>query len=266
MILVRSNCELRLQEPFQEIVVDTDRDVELSLENDQEKCQVYIRLKKVGKFHLRTYHYAHSSCRILIWNALEESLETQEHHEVLESANVQVLYAELSKQGVHRDTWMALRERNAKGSVSSCGLVSSDFHMVQDVVNFAPETEGHIQNLCIVLKGGNLYLDAIGKIVQGAYRSQSHQQSRAMCFEEGQKSTIIPELIIDENDVQASHAMTIGRMDEEAMFYINSRGLSVKEATALIARGYLQLITTFLENEDLQASLLEELEGELAQL
>lgn len=266
MILVRSDAEIRLEEGLTEILVDTDRDVELSLENHSENVQVFIRLKKVGKFHFRTFNYANSSACYLVWNCLNNPLETQEHHEVMADAKAHVLYAELSKQEVKRDVWMALREPNAHGLVGSSALVANRYHLVQNVVNLAPHTLGEIQNFAVVLKGGDLYIDAIGKIVNGSFKSQSHQQSRAMCFEEGQKSTIIPELIIDENDVQASHAMTIGRMDVETMFYLQSRGLTAKQSTALIARGYLQSMTHFLNDEELNQKLSEELESELAHL
>ena len=66
--------------------------------------------------------------------------------------------------------------------------------------------------------------------------------------------------------MQASHAMTIGRMDAETMFYLQSRGLTAKQSTALIARGYLQSMTHFLNDEELNQKLSEELESELAHL
>ncbi|MBW9212359.1 MULTISPECIES: SufD family Fe-S cluster assembly protein [Terrabacteria group] len=266
MILIRSNAEIRLEEGLTEIVVDTDRDIELSLENRCDMAQVLIRIENVGKFHFRTFNAENSSARYLLWNASKSALETQEHHEVLAKADARVLYAELSKQEVKRKVWMALREPEAHGLLASSSLVSNQYHLVQDVVNFAPHTLGEIQNFAVILKGGDLYIDAIGKIVNGASKSQSHQQSRVMCFEEEQKSTIIPELIIDEDDVQASHAMTIGRLDAETLFYMQTRGLSVKQATALIAHGYLQPITNFLQDDGLDKKLSEELESELRNL
>ncbi len=266
MIFVYADKEIRLAQGFNEIVIDTDRDVELSLENNFVDTIVFIRLKRVGNLHLRSFHFANSSCRILVWNTLNAKLLSDEHHEIMANADLKICYAEISRHEVERNTWIALREKGAHGLVSCSGLVADKFNVISDVVNFAPETVGEICNFMVVLKGGKLYIDAIGKIIKGAYHSQSHQQSRAMCFASGQTSTIIPKLIIDENDVQASHAMTIGRMNEEAMFYLNSRGLSQKQATALIARGYLQPITNFLGATGLEKELQNELERELVNL
>ena len=109
-------------------------------------------------------------------------------------------------------------------------------------------------------------IDAIGKVVKGARRSQSHQTSRALSFEKGVQATILPELLIDENDVNASHAMSIGRVDDDQLYYLMSRGLSVKQCTSLISTGYLMPITDTLNNEVLKEKLKEEMERKLNEL
>jgi Fe-S cluster assembly protein SufD len=135
-----------------------------------------------------------------------------------------------------------------------------------NVVNFAPHTHGEIRNYAVVLKTGVLMIDAIGKIVKGARKSESHQTSRALSFEDGQKSTILPELLIDENDVQASHAMSIGRMDEDQLYYMMSRGLSVEQCTSLVSAGYLMPITEVIDNEELRETLRSEMERKIGEL
>lgn len=65
MILVRSDAEIRLEEGLTEILVDTDRDVELSLENHSENAQVFIRLKRLESFILG--HLTTLTVRLVIW-------------------------------------------------------------------------------------------------------------------------------------------------------------------------------------------------------
>ena len=74
------------------------------------------------------------------------------------------------------------------------------------------------------------------------------------------------ELLIDENDVQASHAMSMGRVDEEQLYYMMSRGLSSAQCTALIASGYLLPICTLVEDEKMRESLTKEMEERIATL
>ena len=104
-------------------------------------------------------------------------------------------------------------------------------------------------------------MDATGRIDRGAYKSESHQTSRALAFSEKQISTIIPNLMIDENDVMASHATSLGRVDENQMVYMQSRGLTVNQVMQLISTGYLLPIADFIDNEDLRNTLRNDIES-----
>jgi len=48
-----------------------------------------------------------------------------------------------------------------------------------------------------------------------------------------------PELEIRNNEVKASHAASVGRIDEEQLYYLCSRGMERKEARRLIIDGFL---------------------------
>jgi len=43
-----------------------------------------------------------------------------------------------------------------------------------------------------------------------------------------------PQLVIDNDDVKCSHGATVGRIDEEALFYLQSRGINEKEARLML--------------------------------
>ena len=124
-----------------------------------------------------------------------------------------------------------------------------------------PYTYGNIENYSVVLDGGNYKMDATGLIKKGAYKSESHQTSRALTFDENQVSTIIPNLIIDENDVMASHATTVGRIDDNHLVYLQSRGLTLEEVMILISTGYLLPIADFIDNEKLRMDLIQKIES-----
>ena len=47
---------------------------------------------------------------------------------------------------------------------------------------------------------------------------------------------------IDANDVKASHGATVGQLDEEAIFYLMSRGLSENQAASLVVNGFIEPI------------------------
>ena len=69
-----------------------------------------------------------------------------------------------------------------------------------------------------------------------------------------------PLLLIDENDVKASHATTLGQPDENQLYYLQTRGLSRKQALGLLTVGYIMPITELFEDETINQKLKNEIE------
>ena len=73
----------------------------------------------------------------------------------------------------------------------------------------------------------------------------------------------IPLLLIDENDVKASHALTVGQPDEDQMYYLQSRGLTKKQAIGLLSVGYFLPVLDLIEDKDLKQQLQQEMESKV---
>ncbi|PZG13809.1 hypothetical protein C1I98_39705, partial [Spongiactinospora gelatinilytica] len=54
------------------------------------------------------------------------------------------------------------------------------------------------------------------------------------------KGSVNPLLIIDENDVQAGHAASVGQYDEEALYYLLSRGLVEADAKQILINNFME--------------------------
>lgn len=132
------------------------------------------------------------------------------------------------------------------------------FHIT--CVHHVPHTTSFIENYCVVKEHGDYFMEANGVICKGAYGSESHQKTHVLTMSEKQKSEVIPILQIDENDVKASHATTMGQPDENQLYYMQSRGLNREQSIALLSAGYIMPITVFIDNVELQNSLKEDLE------
>ncbi len=265
MIPLHVSADIRLAEGYSEYEIDSHRDLELSFSGSG-SCDVFIRIVRCPNLRIRTFAAADSRINFLFWNDSREKVTVDESHEVMRDAYLRVAYGECESGETDRNIWTALREEGARSLICSALFVAAEKKTRMNVVNFAPHTYGEMQNFAVVLKEGRLSIDAIGRIVNGARGSENHQTSRALCFEEGQRSQIIPELLIDENDVQASHAMSIGRVDEEQLYYLRSRGLSEKQCTMLISTGYLLPVADFIDNEELRQKLRAVLEEKVAAL
>lgn len=265
MTPLRVNTDVRLPEGYSEYEIDSERDLELTFRAEHD-CDVFISIRNISRLRIRTWAARGVRVSYLFWNRCPKEVDIDETHEVMGGSDVTVAYGECSGAPVKRETYMVLREPHARGLVSSASLVNEKKNYRIQVVNEKPHTYGDIKNYAVVLKNGRLLIDAVGRIVRGASGSESHQTSRALSFENGQNTEILPELLIDEYDVQASHAMSIGRVDEDQLYYMMSRGLSVQECTALLASGYLMPITETLDNEDLKKRLGKEMEGRISEL
>ena len=262
---IRVNQNIRLESGFQEYLIESDRKLDLSITCDT-NCQALFRIRGAKSLRIRGYTADGCEATLLFWNECNAPLECDESYEVGEDAHLITAYGECGGAAVDRCIYFALRRPNAHGEILSATLASSNINYRMNMVNFAPHTLGEMRNFAVVMKQGRLMIDAIGSIVNGAKQSKNHQTSRALSFEDGQHSTILPELLIDENDVEASHAMSIGRVDDEQLYYLMSRGLTLPQVTALISSGYLMPVADVIEKEEIRSVLREELERKLSAL
>lgn len=265
MITISSDMTIELQPGLSEYTVDSDREISLDF-TCQTKASVFIRTVCCAKLTIHTVTKNGGNAAYLFWNAADSTQNYEEKHEVQKDSSLRIAYCECSMNDSRRISSVNLNEPGAGALISSASLVSSETDYTLDVVSNAPHTSGIMENYAVVLSGGHFYLDATGSIKKGAHGSESHQTSRALCFDEGQASTIKPKLLIDEHDVQASHATTVGRVNEDQLYYMESRGLTQKQCTGLISTGYLMPAAEVIEDEELKKTLKKELEGKIAEL
>lgn len=166
-------------------------------------------------------------------------------------AKLEVAYADFSRGATQVDMDILLEDEGAEASFH--GAVLSTENDKKDVrancFHLAPHTSGLVENYGIT--EGHSRLCFLGKsdIAKGAYGSKTRQSAKAIVFDPGCVAHASPILCIDENDVQASHAAVVGKLNDDHLFYLMSRGLSVKEARRLITLGYLKPIEEYFSGE-----------------
>ncbi|MBO4590339.1 MAG: SufD family Fe-S cluster assembly protein [Bacteroidaceae bacterium] len=69
--------------------------------------------------------------------------------------------------------------------------------------------------------------------------ADSQQVSRNICLSRSARAFAQPQLVIDTDDVRCSHGTTVGQLDEEALFYMQQRGISRHEARLLLLSAFL---------------------------
>ena len=90
------------------------------------------------------------------------------------------------------------------------------------------------------------------QIVRGAQESHTYLQTHSMLLSPRAKGDAIPSLIVETDNVSASHGGTVGEIDEEQVFYMMTRGVPRTEAVRILVEGYFEEIVQRLEDPGLE--------------
>jgi len=89
----------------------------------------------------------------------------------------------------------------------------------------------------------------------GAPGTDAYQTNRNLVLNEGAHADTIPFLEIETAEVKCSHAGAVGRVDDEHLFYLRSRGVPEESAKRLIVLGFLQEVLEHVRLEEVRRDL-----------
>ena len=110
--------------------------------------------------------------------------------------------------------------------------------------------------------GGTAQVGFYGRIVvaHDAQKTEAYQADHNLLLTDTAKVTTRPQLEIYADDVKCSHGATVGKLDEEAQFYMRSRGIPQAEARVLQMVSFLAPVLAMVPDETRRAELSEQLE------
>jgi len=159
-----------------------------------------------------------------------------------EDAYVEWLDANVGSKITMKYPCVILMGRGAKANIISVALAGAG--QCQDtgakVFHLAPDTSSTILAKSVSKDGGKSAFRGIVKVVRGAKNSKSHMRCDALILDEKSKSDTFPTLQIDEHQVSTGHEATVGKVSEDQLFYLMSRGLSEQQAVTMIVSGFLE--------------------------
>ena len=239
-----------------DLVVELKKEIKIVINVKQSAAAVMI-VNLIGhdqKLNIETNLAEYSKLTILFINT-GYNLDINEEVYIEERAKYKVAYSEMDEDKVKRVANYYLQGFQAEIELVSVALIKDQIHQEFNCHHLQKETVSFMQTYGVLLKQGDYYIKANGKIIKGASKSKSFQVSRVLTLGDKEKAKIVPLLLIDENDVEASHAMSIGQLDENQLYYMQSRGLTKNDALRLIAIGYLSPITSIIDDEKLKSYL-----------
>ena len=132
------------------------------------------------------------------------------------------------------------------------------------VTNHGKHTTGLINQRGVILEKSELIFNGIGQIIHGAHGAKADQQNRVLIMSDQARGDANPILLIDENDVEAGHAASVGPVDQQQMYYLMSRGIPRAQAERMVIRGFLGAVLSAIPAADVRNKLITILERKLA--
>jgi Fe-S cluster assembly protein SufD len=204
----------------------------------------YVSIQKWGR---HAWHLADQRARL-------------EKDSTLKLFNV-TLGARFSKTRVEASLVGQGAKAELKGIYFASGEQFFDFHTLQDhqVGNTTSDLlfKGALQDTARTVYAGLI------RIEKGAARSDAYQANRNLVLSDHAKATSIPMLEIDNNDVRCTHGATVGPVDPNHLFYLESRGIPKSTAKRMIVQGFFGQVLERIPFEQARLMVETELEARL---
>jgi len=139
----------------------------------------------------------------------------------------------------------------AKGEILSVAFAGKGQHQDSGgkVVHIAPNTTSRITSKSISKDGGRTTYRGLLHVGKGATGVKSTVRCDALLLDELSRTDTYPYNEINEEDATITHEATVGKIGEDQLFYLMSRGLSEQEALSMIVMGFMEPFTKELPME-----------------
>ncbi len=135
-----------------------------------------------------------------------------------------------------------LIEPGARSDILSIAFANTGQH--QDtggkLIFAAPHTSGSIVSKSISRGSGRASYRGLIKVHEGATHAKVNVECDALLINEASRTDTYPYMEIEEETASVGHEATVSRLNDEQIFYLQSRGLEEDEAAALIVRGFIE--------------------------
>jgi Fe-S cluster assembly protein SufD len=172
-------------------------------------------------------------------------------------ANFSTHSISLGGGGLVRNDINAVLAEGSEGTVSGLYLASGSQHVDNHTMIDHAKPHGTSHELYKGILGGTSTAVFNGKIIvrPDAQKTDAKQTNRNLVLSENATIHTKPELQIHANDVRCTHGATIGQLDQEAIFYLQSRGIAKEQARDLLMHAFARDIIDRVKVGSLRARL-----------
>ena len=238
----------------QNYVINEDTRMILEIVGDREMClDIDVAVKDGCRFFA------------LLINHNDSDLKINDHYSFGADCTGSIAYCHLNNHGCSQNSRYDIDGQGTEIKAVTATLTGKKCSFQQETFHNAFNSKAAIDNYGVVMHEG--YCDYVVKntIKEKITGCRSTQSSHLLTLDKESGGRILPVLYIDNNDVQAAHAATMGQPDENTLFYLQTRGLSHREALQLIASGYLKAVIADIDDDEVSEILMKEIEEKVVQ-
>ena len=197
-----------------------------------------------------------------VWNFSHERARVEQ------DAQLEWIFGAIGSRLTKNFTELDLAGQGSTGRMSGFYFTDGNQHLDHDTQqnHFAPNTtsdllfKGALKGKSRSVWQGMIY------VAPGAQKTDGYQANRNLVLSDQARADSIPGLEILADDVRCTHGATVGKMEEEPLFYLKSRGIPQKEAERLVVEGFFDPIMQRIPFEGVrdrfQAAILQKMTGE----
>ena len=158
-------------------------------------------------------------------------------------------------QLVRSDTSIQLQEPNASCSMNGIYAPTAKQHMDHhtEVIHNAPDCHSEQDYKGILNGQSRAVFNGRVIVAKGAHHTRAEQQNKNLLLSVGTEVDTKPQLEIFADDVLCTHGATVGQLDEEALFYLATRGIGRADASRYLVQAFVAENLKAITNKELAA-------------
>lgn len=178
------------------------------------------------------------------WSKNIYNLVTQRAH-VYENGKMEWVDGNMGSKITMKYPSIYLLGKGASGIINSLSIASGNqiIDSGGKIYHNAPDTSSTITSKGISMKGGITTYRGLVHVARGATNSKSAVRCDSLMMDENSRSNTYPYEQVNENSATVVHEASAGKVGQEQLFYLRSRGLKESDALSLIVMGYMDQFT-----------------------
>jgi Fe-S cluster assembly protein SufD len=173
-----------------------------------------------------------------VWNFTHERVRLER------DAKLDWIFGAIGSKLTKNFSELDLAGEGASGRMSGFYFTEGSQHLDHDTQqnHLAPHTTSDLLFKGALKGNSRSVWQGMIYVAKGAQKTDGYQANRNIVLEEGAHADSIPGLEILADDVRCTHGATVGKLEQEPLFYLKSRGIPQVEAARLVVQGFFDPI------------------------